>query len=299
MQLVAATSLPDIAATQLDTLVAAGGDGVRAAIDDGAVVAAVREAAPRARRTASVCSGVFVLAAAGLLDGKRATTHWNSCDLLADLYPTTTVDADAIFVRDGRVSTSAGITTGIDLALAFVEEDHGHALAARVARQLVVFLQRPGGQSQFSVYVDVPPASRGTVRHVQAWVADHLTDDLSVQALAAQAGMSVRNFSRVFRAETGTTPADFVEAARTEAAKHLLQTSDAGLAEIAHTVGHGSVETLHRVFRRRLGVTPTEFRRRFGPVGPVRPTGPAAPEPVIDDRPEMTSASPPLAPVAR
>ena len=213
-------------------------------------------------------------AAAGLLEGKRATTHWNSCELLGDRFPTITVDPDAIFVRDGDVWTSAGITAGIDLALALVEDDHGRQLAAAVARQLVVFLQRPGGQSQFSVYVDVPPAGRHAVRHVQAWVADHLTEDLSVHALATQADMSVRNFSRVFRAETGTTPADYVEAARIEAVKHLLETTDAGVAEVARTVGYGSVETLHRVFRQRVGITPTEYRRRFGT--PTRPTATGA-----------------------
>ena len=272
MRLIATAPLDDIAATALDTLVVAGGDGVRDAIHDEAMLTAIRQAARRARRTASVCSGAFLLATAGLLEGKRATTHWNSCELLADLFPTITVDSDAIFVRDGDVWTSAGITAGIDLALALVEEDHGHQLAAAVARQLVVFLQRPGGQSQFSVYVDVPLAGRRVVRDVQAWVADHLTADLSVHALAARADMSVRNFSRVFRAETGTTPADYVEAARIEAVKHLLETTDAGVGALARTIGYGSVETLHRVFRQRVGVTPTEYRRRFGtPIAPPPP----------------------------
>lgn len=259
--LVAAASLADV--SQLHTLVVAGGLGVEQALGDAHLIGQVGRLAGLAERVASVCTGAFVLGALGLLDGRRAVTHWHDCALLAALCPEVTVVADAIFVRDGHISTSAGVTAGIDLALALVEEDHGRDLASRVARQLVVFLQRPGGQSQFSSHLSMGLADRGSVRDVQAWIADHLTDDLSVPALAARAGMSTRNFARVFPAAVGTTPGDYVERVRVEAAKQRLETSTASIAEIARSCGFGTPETMHRAFRRRIGTTPGHYRGRF------------------------------------
>ncbi|HEX4776303.1 MAG TPA: DJ-1/PfpI family protein, partial [Acidimicrobiia bacterium] len=183
----------------VDTLVVAGGPGTRAAARDPEVVTAVGRLAARSRRVASVCTGAFVLAASGLLDGRRATTHWASCDLLARLHPAVSVEPDAIFVRDGDVWTSAGVTAGIDLALAMVEQDLGRAAALRVARQLVVFLKRPGGQSQFSAQLAGQFSDQAAVRDLQAWIVDHLAEPLTVERLAARAVMSPRHFARVFR----------------------------------------------------------------------------------------------------
>lgn len=261
--LVAARRLGDV--RDVDTLLVSGGFGVEHALADDELLDALRRLTPRARRFGSVCTGAFLLGAIGALDGKRVTTHWHDSALLQALVPSAHVDADAIFVRDGPVSTSAGVTAGIDLALALVEEDHGRVLSARVARQLVVFLQRPGGQSQYSSHLSARPADRASVRDVQAWIADHLTADLSVPALADRAAMSVRNFARVFRSETGTTPADFVEATRIEHAKRWLESTSCGLAEVAAACGLGTTETFHRAFKRRVGVTPGEFRARFRP----------------------------------
>ena len=250
------------------TLMVPGGFGVEMALADTELLDHVSRLAGAADRVASVCTGAFLLAAVGALDGKRATTHWHDCELLAALCPAVTIDPDAIFVRDGNVSTSAGITAGIDLALALVEEDHGHELASRVARQLVVFLQRPGGQSQFSSHLNTRLADRGSIRELQAWIADHLAEDLSIAALAGRAGMSSRNLARVFHAQTGTTPAHFVEMVRIEAAKRWLQSTRAGIGEIAGTCGFGTPETLHRAFRKRVGVTPGNYRARFTNTSP-------------------------------
>jgi transcriptional regulator GlxA family with amidase domain len=200
----------------IDTLLVTGGEGTRAVMADEAFVATVQRLAPTCRRVASVCSGAFVLAAAGLLDDRRATTHWAWCDVLADAFPSVTVESDRIFVRDGDVWTSAGVTAGIDLALAMVEEDVGREVALAVARRLVVFLKRPGGQSQFSAQLAGQLAERQPLGELQAWIADHLDEDLSVEHLAERAAMSVRNFSRTFRREVGVTPARFVERARVD-----------------------------------------------------------------------------------
>lgn len=247
----------------LDTLVAVGGDGVFAACENTRFVDWFARASRRARRTASVCSGAFVLARAGLLDGHRAVTHWAHCERLAAEYPGITVETDPIFVREGEVWTSAGVTAGIDLALAMVEHDHGAELSRAIARQLVMFVQRPGGQAQFSAQLTAQRPTRAPLREVQAWIADHLGEDLTVPALATRVGMSERNFTRVFRAETGRTPAAYVETARLEAARRLLESSDAGLATVARACGFGTVETLHRSFRRALSATPHEYRTRF------------------------------------
>jgi transcriptional regulator GlxA family with amidase domain len=249
----------------IDTLVVAGGDGTRQAMADQALLGWLRAAADRSRRVTSVCSGALILAAAGLLDGRRATTHWSVCDIMARLYPSVRVDEDRIFVRDGQVWTSAGVTAGMDLALALVEDDHGSALALDVARQLVLFTQRAGGQSQFSAQLTVRRAEREPLREVLAHIADHLDGDLSVPALARRATMSPRTFARAFRAEVGTTPAAFVRASRVEAARRLLEGSDAGMADIARRCGFGTVETMHRAFRRTVNTTPGAYRRHFSP----------------------------------
>jgi len=247
----------------IDTLIVAGGPGVAAAVGDRALVAWVRRAARHVGRLASVCSGTFLLAQAGLLDGRRATTHWQVCDQLARLYPRVMVERDPIFVRDRGVYTSAGVTAGMDLALALVEEDHGRQLALRVARQLVMFLKRPGGQSQFSAQLAVQAADREPLRELQAWVADHLDEELSVPTLAAQVAMSERNFARVFRREVGCTPARFVERARVEGARRRLEESTDGVDVIAGQCGFASPEVMRRAFLRLLGVPPSAYRGRF------------------------------------
>lgn len=247
----------------IDTLVVAGGLGVPAAAHDERLINWLRLAARRSRRVSSVCTGAFLLARAGLLDGRRATTHWDSCAALARRYPSVEVEPDPIFVRDGNVYTSAGVTAGIDLALALVEEDLGREVALRVARTLVLFIRRAGGQAQFSSGLAGQSASRPGVRELQAWIADHLDDDLSVPALAERAHMSPRNFARVFAREVGVTPAAYVEGLRLERARTLLETTDMQLDELARRCGFGTIETLRRVFGRRLGVAPNGYRSRF------------------------------------
>src|SRR5690242_20596827 len=260
--LLAGPSLPP-AARPAGTLLIAGGLGTRAAMRDARLVSWIRRTAPRARRVASVCSGAFLLGEAGLLDGRRATTHWAVCDALQRRYPTARVERDPIFVRDGKVSTSAGVTAGMDLALELVEEDGGRDLALAVARWLVLFLRRPGWQSQFSVQLSAQVAERRGLHDLQGWVADHLDDDLSVPALARRAGMSPRNFARAFRREIGATPAAYVEAQRVEGARRLLETADLSVAEVAAACGFGRVETMHRAFRRGVRVSPGQYRRHF------------------------------------
>jgi transcriptional regulator GlxA family with amidase domain len=246
-----------------DTLVVAGGTGVERALADRALVAFVKGAAGRARRVASVCTGAFLLAEAGLLDRRRATTHWNACARLAARYPGVRVDPDPIFVRDGRVWTSAGVTAGMDLALALVEEDHGREVALGVARALVLFLKRPGGQAQFSAQLQTQLAEREPLRDLQAWMADHPGADLSVQALARRVAMSPRHFARVFRNETGATPARAALAARVEAARRRLEDGDDGIEGVAAACGFGSAEVMRRAFLRTLRVGPAAYRRRF------------------------------------
>lgn len=248
----------------VDTVVVAGGEGTVTAITDEILLGWLRAVAPRVRRMTSVCSGAFLLAEAGLLEGRRATTHWQVCDLLADRYPGVEVDPEPIYVRDGPVATSAGITAGMDLALALVEEDHGADLAIAVARRLVLFMHRPGGQAQFSTQLAHRPADRDVLRDLQAWIAEHPDGDLSVGALARRATLSPRTFARAFRAETGVTPAVYVEQVRVEHARRLLETTDAALAEVARASGFGSIETLRRAFVRRVGTAPTQYRHRFG-----------------------------------
>ncbi|UOE18953.1 GlxA family transcriptional regulator [Thermobifida halotolerans] len=245
------------------TLVVPGGDGTR--VPHSALVAWLRVHAHRAERLVSVCTGAFLLAEAGLLDGRRATTHWNHCASLAARFPRIRVDPDPIFVRDGRVTTSAGVTAGIDLSLALVEEDLGREAALTVARHLVVFLRRPGGQAQFSSQLQAQTARREPLRELQGWINDHPGADLSVEALAERAGLSPRQFARVFTAETGVTPGRYVDRIRLEAARRLLEDSTDGIARIARRCGYGTPEAMRRAFLRALDVSPAEYRRRFHP----------------------------------
>jgi transcriptional regulator GlxA family with amidase domain len=247
----------------IDTLIVAGGFGVQAAAQDEALVAWVRSAGRRSRRVASVCTGAFLLAAGGLLDGRRATTHWASCGELERRHPEIEVDPKPIFVRDGDVWTSAGVTAGIDLALALVEDDLGAEVARLIARWLVVFVQRPGGQAQFSSHLQSTPATRAPLRELQGWIADHLDEDLRVEALAERAAMSPRNFARAFRRETGVTPAVYVESLRVEAARQRLERSSEPVELIAERSGFGTPETMRRAFARRVGVAPAQYRARF------------------------------------
>ncbi|MGW1895645.1 GlxA family transcriptional regulator [Streptomyces sp. NPDC002004] len=258
------TLVPDHAlddAPEPHTLLVPGGNGTRR--PDPGLVAWLRTHAPRAERLVSVCTGAALLAASGLLDGRRATTHWAYCDRLARDHPAVDVDPDPIFVRDGRVATSAGVTAGIDLALALVEEDHGRDAALTVARHLVVFLRRPGNQAQFSAQLAAQTARREPLREVQQWITEHPDGDLSVEALADRARLSPRHFARAFQAETGTTPGRFVERVRIEHARRLLEETSDGVEEISRACGYGTPEAMRRAFVKSLGAAPAEYRRRF------------------------------------
>lgn len=246
----------------IDTLIVAGGNGVLEAEESEPLVEWIRNAANRSRRVASVCSGALLLARAGLLDGLRATSHWASCAELSRRYPEVKVDPDPIFVQDGRIWTSAGVTAGMDLSLALVTEDLGEDVALEIARWLVLFLRRPGGQAQFSSHISAP-AVRPGLRGLQLWIADHLDSDLRVEALAERALMSPRNFARAFRKETGVTPANYVETLRIERARQLLEGPPEPIDRIAIGCGFGTPETMRRAFARRLGVSPVEYRQRF------------------------------------
>ncbi|RSS74049.1 GlxA family transcriptional regulator, partial [Streptomyces sp. WAC06614] len=219
----------------------------------------------RAGRLVSVCTGGLLLAEAGFLDGRRATTHWASCARMAREYPAVRVEPEPIYVRDGPVSTSAGVTAGIDLALALVEEDLGREVALTVARHLVVFLRRPGNQAQFSAQLAAQTAVREPLRDVQQWITEHPGADLSVEALAARARLSPRHFARAFRAETGVTPGRYVERVRVEHARRLLEDTAEGMAQISRACGYGTPEALRRAFVKSLGQPPSEYRRRFSP----------------------------------
>jgi transcriptional regulator GlxA family with amidase domain len=256
------TAFSDLTAVP-DTLLVAGGLSVDEACADAELLAAISSMAGPARRVASVCSGALVLAAAGLLDGRRATTHWASTSTLAATHPDVCVEEDPIFIRDGKFWTSAGVTTGLDLALAMVAEDLGDEVAREIARWLVMFLRRPGGQSQFSPHLDVRTASSPPLRAVQDWLPGHLDRDLSNANLSRMAGMSERHFTRRFRHEVGVSPAAHVARLRVESAKHLLVDADMTLSDVARHCGFGTVETFHRVFRRSTGTTPDRYRQHF------------------------------------
>jgi transcriptional regulator GlxA family with amidase domain len=224
-------------------------------------------------RVASVCTGAFLLAAAGLLAGRTVTTHWEYCGALAAEYPDVTVDPDPIFVKDGTLATSAGVTAGIDLALALVEDDLGRDAALYAARALVVFLRRPGSQSQFSAQLSAQLADRQPLREVQQWIADHPAADLSVEALAERASLSPRQFARAFAAETGLPPGRYVDRARLEAARRRLEDTVGGVEEAARACGYGTPEAMRRAFVKALGVNPAEYRRRFRPTAGAQPGG--------------------------
>ena len=247
---------------RLDTLVIAGGEGVDAASADTALLDWVRDRVSVARRTASVCTGAFLLAASGMLDGRRAATHWAFCAELARRFPAVRVESDPIFLREGSIWTSAGVTAGIDLALALVEEDLGRAAALAVARYLVVFLKRPGGQAQFSEVLALQ-AAEDKFGAFHDWTRKHLADDLSLAVLARQAGMSERSFSRHYAEATGQTPARAIERLRVEDARRLLTETRLPVKRISQRCGFGSEETMRRSFLRLLGATPQDYRARF------------------------------------
>jgi transcriptional regulator GlxA family with amidase domain len=254
--------LHDIA-EPIDTLVVPGAGRTPLEHSPTALVDGVRALARRARRVASVCSGTFVLGEARLIDGKRVTTHWAAAALLQQRYPKARVDPDAIFVRDGDLWTSAGVTAGVDLALELVRQDHGALLALEVARWLVVYVKRAGGQRQFSALLDGQTTEREPLRELELWMVEHPAEDLSVDRLAQRTGMSRRNFTRLFRAEFGTTPRAYVEHVRIDAARRRLEGTGLPIKRVARDASFGTAETLHRVFERRLGVTPNEYRQRF------------------------------------
>ncbi|WP_332838831.1 GlxA family transcriptional regulator [Nocardia bovistercoris] len=251
----------------VDTLMIAGGIGCLAARADHDLVERLRAMARRSRRVASVCSGTFVLAEAGLADGATVTTHWAAADFLAECYPAVTVEPDRIYVRDGRVWSSAGVTAGIDLTLALVAEDLGEALANDIARGLVLPVRRSGGQSQYSAQLAARVGSSPQLAALLSWMTLNLDADLSVAALAERVGWGERHFARRFRAETGSTPARHVEDLRIDAARHLLESTDLTTDAVAAGCGFGSREVMHRTFRRRLATTPTQYRRSFSPTG--------------------------------
>ena len=254
------------ALAEADTLLVAGGSGLAAALEQPLLVGALRAAGPRVPRIGGVCTGAFLLAEAGLLDGRRAATHWEFCGRLAARYPMVKVERDPIFIADGNVWTSAGVTAGIDMALAMIERDRGPQTALTVAQGLVMFRRRPGGQSQFSVDLTVQATENRNMRGLQEWIIDHPEADLSVEALAERLAMSPRNFSRAFGAKTGSTPARFVERARLQCARVLLETTAETVEAIAAACGFGSADVMTRVMQRSLGVSPSDYRKRFGAI---------------------------------
>ena len=273
----------------VDTILVVGGHGHRRAARDDVLVAHVRRLARDARRVASVCTGATVLAAAGLLDGRRATTHWAYADGLARDHPAVTVDPDPIFVRDGRVATSAGVTSALDLTLSFVEEDHGPEVARRVARALVTYMQRPGTQAQMSLHVGAPAPAHDVVREVVEHVGQHLDGDLSTSVLADRAGVSERHLGRLFRTHLGRSPAEYVRRARTEAAAALVANTDLPLARVADRCGFGSAETLRQAFLDTFGHPPSAHRRAFA----QRATPSVTPSAELSPWPDASGRRPP------
>ncbi|KPC61043.1 GlxA family transcriptional regulator [Streptomyces chattanoogensis] len=261
------TLTPDLALADAEpphTLLVPGGNGTRT--PDPRLIDWLRTRAPGARRKVSVCSGALLFAEAGLLDGRRVTTHWALCDTLAQRFPAVRVEPEPIYVQDGDVVTSAGVTAGIDLALALVEQDLGRDLALAIARHLVVFLRRPGNQTQFSAQLAAQTAERRPLRDVQQWITENPAADLSVDALAARAGLSPRHFARAFRDEVGMTPGRYVDRVRLEAARRRLEDTADGIEEVSRHCGYGTPEAMRRAFVRVLGAGPAEYRRRFQPV---------------------------------
>ena len=253
-----------------DTVLVAGSPGIRDYEENPDLIAWLVARARQARRVGATCTGAFLLAHAGLLSGRRATTHWNSTARMSRLFPSIQVDPSPIFVKDGAIYTTAGVTASLDLALALVEEDHGRKVALRIAKELILFIQRPGGQAQFSLNLAAQISESGPMRDTQEWIINHLDADLSAPALALRTGMSVRNFSRLFKRETQMTPGDYVETARVEAARRILEESNTSLKVVAGKCGFSDQGGLRRAFVRRLDVTPAEYRETFRPLGDRR-----------------------------
>lgn len=251
---------------RIDTLLVAGAPHAPSHIPPVAVQAWLRSTASQARRYGSVCTGAFLLAAAGLLKDKRITTHWAAANQFKETYPSVTVDEDALYVRQGKLRTAAGVTAGLDLALSLVEEDLGREIAMRVASQLVMFFKRPGGQMQFSRKGETRPAGRSVLQEVQRWIAAHLEQDHSVADLARRAGLSPRHFARLFHAEVGVTPAAWVESARIAAARECFEAGPVAPKQVAAKCGFQSIDTFRRVFVKHVGVTPAEYRKRYAPL---------------------------------
>jgi transcriptional regulator GlxA family with amidase domain len=256
-------SLAELEGEEIDTLIVAGGIGTRRAIHDAPLIQAIRNWSGRVRRLASVCTGAYLLAQAGLLDGRRVATHWWAADDLQRRFPRIEVVPEPIFIEDGGIWTSAGVTAGIDLSLALIQDDLGHDQAMRIARHLVVFLKRPGGQAQFSAALEAQVAADADFADLHAWVREHLAEDIKVERLAVQAGMSARTFARIYAAKAGRTPARMVEAFRIESARRALEATDRPLKLIARDSGFGDEERMRRAFQRRLGVCPLDYRVRF------------------------------------
>lgn len=251
----------------IDTLIIAGGPGSETGVYDETFVAWIAEAATRSRRVASICTGTFLLAAAGLIDGKNVVTHWKFCDRLAKDFPRVNVRPEPIFLKDGSVYTSAGITAGIDLSLSLVEEDHGHEVALNVARFLVMFLVRPGGQAQFSHMLSHQAITSQPLREMQVWMLENLRSDLSVEKLAERIGMSARHFTRVCLRETKMNPGQFVDRMRVEAAQQMIDSSAMGLKEVADACGFQTADSMRRTFIRVIGITAGEYMDRFKRTG--------------------------------
>jgi transcriptional regulator GlxA family with amidase domain len=260
--LAAATPISEIHGS-IDTLIIVGGPGAECGHYDRAFVEWLKETARGARRVASICTGAFVLAEAGLLDGRQAVTHWSFCDRLAREYPNVIVRPEPVYLCDSSVYTSAGITAGIDLCLRLVEEDHGHETALRIARFLVMFLVRPGGQAQFSHMLSHQAIATNPLRELQVWMLQHLRENLTVESLADRMGMSARHFTRVCLRETGLNPGGFVDRMRVEAAKQIIDSSSCGLKEVADLCGFKSADSMRRTFLRILGITAAEYASRF------------------------------------
>jgi transcriptional regulator GlxA family with amidase domain len=246
-----------------DTLICAGGKGTKVMCADKKAMQAIAAMAKRTERIVSVCTGAFILAEAGILDGRRAVTHWAYCPQLAEQYPAVTVEADPIYIKDGHVFTSAGVTAGMDLALALVEADLGRDIALTVARDMVMFFKRPGSQAQFSTHLAVQMAPAGSIRKLQMWLLDNLDRDIDVESLVEKTLMSPRTFYRQFKRSTGMTPARFLEQSRLDAARRLIEESPKQIKVIAAECGFGDIERMRRAFQRGLGISPDDYRRRF------------------------------------
>jgi transcriptional regulator GlxA family with amidase domain len=260
--------MPDTAIGQqftdkIDTLLVAGAPNVSETVLDSRVGDWLREVAPTVRRYGSVCSGAFFLASAGLLNGRRVTTHWAVADRLAQAFPSITVEPDAIHIRDGRLRTAAGVTAGLDLSLTLVEEDLGREVAMRVAAQLVMFFKRPGGQLQFSRKGEAAPVGRSALQEVQRWIAANPAEDLSVKNLAYRTGLSSRHFARLFHQEVGVAPATWVKEARVATARRLLESGEAVPKQVASQCGFANADTLRKAFVSVVGVAPAEYRKRM------------------------------------